>query len=295
MSFVALSSALLIATTLLSTSVHAVHVEADGIIKTIEKLYSFPKQTWRRSGSCPKGTIPIGRVPTGAAEEIANRTDLPFSSYRRRTVTNEKFQANGKLEVHSCRLRCIRAIPRSQRCNPYLEGGSRANGFSMNYLLIASPHDRTFTPIKGKDPPDINNQITVGIAIYPSVLDDDNPTLYIYAINDGGGKSNCINHECGFIQNHNEMGGRVLNTRPGGKHTMTRMGSGMLPSAGLNNAASIAYYMAINNNGGDQVDDPINTVVTNAKCYDVKDFGRDDDRPGFDVAYGGPGGIYCDQ
>ncbi|CAL4909646.1 unnamed protein product [Urochloa decumbens] len=175
-------------------------------------------------------------------------------------------------------------------------------------------------------------------------------------MNDGGGKSNCINQECGFIQTnnqfalggafqkdstvggdlyfvhvslyrvtgpavwwlsvnnvaigyfnpdmfpvpfiesfHNEMGGRVLNTRPGGKHTMTRMGSGMLPSAGLNNAASIAYYMAINSNGGDQVDDPINTIVTNAKCYDVKDFGRDDNRPGFDVAYGGPGGIYCDQ
>ncbi|CAN6336747.1 unnamed protein product [Urochloa humidicola] len=226
----------------------------------------------------------------------------------------------------------------------------------MNYLLIASPHDRTFPPIRGKDPPDINNQIAVGIAVYPSVLGDDNPRLYIYATNDGGDKSNCINQECGFIQTnnqfalggtfqkdstvggdlyfvhvalyrvtgpavwwlsvnnvaigyfnpdmfpvpfiesfHNEMGGRVLNTRPGGKHTMTRMGSGMYPSAGLDNAASIAYYMAINNNGGDQVDDPINTIVTNAKCYDVKDFGRDKNRPGFDVAYGGPGGIYCDQ
>lgn len=84
------------------------------------------------------------------------------------------------------------------------------NEFCMNYLLIASPHDRSFTPIKGKDPPDINNQIAVGIAVsthqpswtqvftllashlhshgsiillqaYPSVLGDDNPRLYIYS------------------------------------------------------------------------------------------------------------------
>uniref|UniRef100_K3ZF08 Neprosin PEP catalytic domain-containing protein n=1 Tax=Setaria italica TaxID=4555 RepID=K3ZF08_SETIT len=254
--------------------------------------YSFPKQTWRRSGSCPQGTIPIRRIPTGPGNEIANRTDPPFFSYGRPSpaVTNEKFQANGKLEA------------------------------------------------------------------YPSVLGDDNPRLYIYSTNDGGGKSNCLNQECGFIQTsnqfalggtfqkdstvggdlyfvhvalyrvtgpavwwlsvnnvpigyfdpgmfpvpfiesfHNEMGGRVLDTRPGGRHTMTRMGSGMYASAGLDNSASIAFYMAINNNGGDQVDNPINAIVTNPKCYDVKVFGRDLNRPGFDVAYGGPGGYCCDE
>lgn len=65
--------------------------------------YSFPKQTWRRSGSCPQGTIPIRRIPTGPGNEIANRTDPPFFSYGRPSpaVTNEKFQANGKLEVRA--------------------------------------------------------------------------------------------------------------------------------------------------------------------------------------------------
>lgn len=175
--------------------------------------------------------------------------------------------------------------------------------------------------------------------------------------NDGGEKSHCINHECGFIQTnnqfalgtrfrdsdskvggnlyfvtvslyratgpavwwlsinevpigyftpnmfpmpfiesfHNEMGGRVLDTRPGSRHTMTPMGSGMYASAGANNAATIAYYLAINNNGGDQVDDPANTIVTTPKCYDVKNLGPDHDHPGTDVTYGGPGGYYCDQ
>lgn len=99
-----------------------------------------------------------------------------------------------------------------------------------------------------------------------------------------------------FIESfYNEMGGRVLDTRPGGRHTMTPMGSGMLAEAGANNAASIAYYMAINSNGGDQVDEPVNCIVTTPKCYDVKNLGPDRDHPGTDVAYGGPGGYYCDQ
>jgi hypothetical protein len=174
--------------------------------------------------------------------------------------------------------------------------------------------------------------------------------------NDGGDKSHCLNHECGFTQTNNqfalgtafnnqstvggdryfvkvalyrqtgpavwwlsindvpigyldasifpvpfvesfyhEMGGRVLNSRPGGKHTRTPMGNGMFPSAGLRNAACIAFYMAFNNNGGDQVDNPMNTVVTNPKCYDVKNFGMDSNHPGYDVAYGGPGGYDCDR
>lgn len=99
-----------------------------------------------------------------------------------------------------------------------------------------------------------------------------------------------------FIESfHNEMGGRVLDSRPGGRHTTTPMGSGMFPSSGLHSAACIACYKAINNNGGDQVDDPINSIVTHSKCYDVKDFGRDRNRPGLDVAYGGPGGYDCDK
>ncbi|KAF8671594.1 hypothetical protein HU200_049918 [Digitaria exilis] len=212
------------------------------------------------------------------------------------------------------------------------------NEFSKNYLLIASPHERRFVPIKGKRPPDILNQIAVGMA------------------NDGGDKSHCLNHECGFIQTNNqfalgtafsnesraggeldfvkvslyrqtgpavwwlsindvaigyfnsgmfavpfvesfyhEMGGRVLNSMPGGKHTSTQMGSGMFPSAGLRNAASIVGYLAFNNNGGDLVDDPVNIIATSPKCYDAKDFGRDLNYPGIDVAYGGPGGPECDR
>ncbi|TVU50719.1 hypothetical protein EJB05_02106, partial [Eragrostis curvula] len=327
--------------------------------KILDKLrgrnYSFPKQTWQRSGSCPEGTIPILRKPTGAGDDIANRT-IPLSPYGRPTNANIQDEGNGKLEIAAA-YAVSGPYHGASAALPIWKVQVEPNEFSKNYLLIASPHERNFTPIKGKSPPDIKNQIAVGTAIYPSVLGDDNPRLYIYATTDGGETSHCLNHECGFIQTnnqfalgtrfqdgnsrvggelyfitaslyratgpavwwlainevalgyfdpnwfpvpfiesfHNEMGGRVLDSRPGGRHTTTPMGSGMFPSTGLRSAACIAYYMAVNNNGGDQVDDPINKIVTSPKCYDVKDFSWDRNHPGADVAYGGPGGADCDK
>ena len=41
--------------------------------------YSLPEQTWRRSGSCPEGTIPIPRKPISVDGDVANRS-LPFFS-----------------------------------------------------------------------------------------------------------------------------------------------------------------------------------------------------------------------
>ncbi|KAL6850172.1 hypothetical protein ACP4OV_020799 [Aristida adscensionis] len=100
----------------------------------------------------------------------------------------------------------------------------------------------------------------------------------------------------GFFESlYNEMGGRVLNTRPGGRHTRTQMGSGMYASSGSKNAANIAFYMAINNNGGDQTDDPVNIVATSPKCYDAKDYGENQGRAGYDIGFGGPGGYDCDS
>lgn len=40
-----------------------------------------------------------------------------------------------------------------------------SNEFLKNYLLIASPHERRFIPIRGKSPPDIKNQIAVETAV----------------------------------------------------------------------------------------------------------------------------------
>ncbi|KAI4998311.1 hypothetical protein ZWY2020_053653 [Hordeum vulgare] len=92
-----------------------------------------------------------------------------------------------------------------------------------------------------------------------------------------------------------EMGGRVLNTRPGGKHTRTPMGNGMPACAGSRFAATIFEYLGVNAGGQLFLDAPDRTVTTTPGCYGAKPIGFSAGRAGYVVAYGGPGGIYCDQ
>uniref|UniRef100_A0A0D9XNR5 Neprosin PEP catalytic domain-containing protein n=1 Tax=Leersia perrieri TaxID=77586 RepID=A0A0D9XNR5_9ORYZ len=318
------------------------------------------EQAWRRSGSCPEGSIPIRRTPASANATIANQTLPFFSLYGRPAPTNITIQDEASVEGnYSVEIAAAYAVN-----GPY--HGARASipvwkvevqpfEFSKSYLLVASPKERDFIPIRGKDPPDINNQIALGLAVYPQYFGDGLPRLYLYSTNDGGVKSKCFNLECSFVQTsnkvalgalcdhfstiggtlyslpvgiyrdagpavmwvsvqeepigyfhesaftppfiesfHNEMGGHVLDRRADGKHTLTPMGSGMYPSDGLHNAACISYYLGIAYTGADQVDDPVNTIVTHPKCYDVKDYGPDLYHPGTDVAFGGPGGYDCD-
>uniref|UniRef100_J3N5S6 Neprosin PEP catalytic domain-containing protein n=1 Tax=Oryza brachyantha TaxID=4533 RepID=J3N5S6_ORYBR len=105
--------------------------------------------------------------------------------------------------------------------------------FSKSYLLIASPSVRDFVPIRGKDPPNTDNQVAVGIAVYSKYFGDDFPRLYIYStvkclcsiplatymhtitilLNDAGVKLKCFNLECPFVQTSNKfaIGGRFVN------------------------------------------------------------------------------------
>ena len=53
------------------------------------------------------------------------------------------------------------------------------NEFSKNYLLIAGPHNRVIPPIIGLDPPDIKNQIAVGMAVSAHIV---NWTLIFHVI-----------------------------------------------------------------------------------------------------------------
>lgn len=96
---------------------------------------------------------------------------------------------------------------------------------------------------------------------------------------------------------HNEMGGRVLNTWPQGRHTTTQMGSGVLPAASDPNkspAAEVGAYFALDVNGKDFLDIARKkTVVTAPGCYGVQLGGFDRNVQGFDTLFGGPGGKDC--
>jgi hypothetical protein len=92
-----------------------------------------------------------------------------------------------------------------------------------------------------------------------------------------------------------EMGGRVLNTKTGGQHTTTPMGSTQPACASTLYAASIKEYLGVSALGQLFLDDVGRDVATVPSCYGVRSVGFDDKRPGYQTAYGGAGGIYCDH
>ncbi|CAL4981732.1 unnamed protein product [Urochloa decumbens] len=92
-----------------------------------------------------------------------------------------------------------------------------------------------------------------------------------------------------------ELGGRVMDSRPGGAHTTTPMGSGIPPCAGPRFAATIMRYNGVNSGGSLFPDDASKTIATTPSCYAANPVGFDTSRGGFDVVFGGPGGIHCDQ
>ncbi|RLN03242.1 hypothetical protein C2845_PM13G17310 [Panicum miliaceum] len=91
----------------------------------------------------------------------------------------------------------------------------------------------------------------------------------------------------------NQVGGVVHNSRPIGVHTDTVMGNGRTPDSG--SSAVVKAYLAIGASGVDKVDTPDLVGVTASKCYNAAILGENVHIPGFDIAYGGPGGRGCDQ
>ncbi|CAL5045737.1 unnamed protein product [Urochloa decumbens] len=92
-----------------------------------------------------------------------------------------------------------------------------------------------------------------------------------------------------------EMGGQVLDTRPGGNHTTTPMGNGIPSCAGSRFAASIMEYLGVDANGNLFNDEADTTITTTPSCYGANPLGFNTNNYGYNFAYGGPGGIYCDK
>ncbi|CAL5044689.1 unnamed protein product [Urochloa decumbens] len=328
------------------------------------------QQTWRKSGSCPPGTVGIRRDTRRASTEVARlaspfrRPDADGSSYVPTKVTDNNFQnkvmdnMKGKVEVAAA-YACNAAYLGARVTLPYWKVDVHPDELSMNYLLVGYSLDDHFRPFPGSPPPKtLENQIAIGLVTWPALYGDSLSRLFVYYSNDGGVNNNCFNLDCGGFQlypspyvlgnsfsnadsqvggerygvpvgihrdatgaswhvtvsDHEigsypetvfntrfpeawyvEMGGRVLNTRPGGNHTTTPMGNGIPSCAGSRFAATIMEYYAVGYNGVIANDKADRTVVTTPTCYDAKPLGFDQGRGGYAVAYGGPGGAYCDR
>ncbi|CAN6191337.1 unnamed protein product [Urochloa humidicola] len=92
-----------------------------------------------------------------------------------------------------------------------------------------------------------------------------------------------------------EMGGQVLDTRPDGNHTTTPMGNGIPSCGGSRFAALIMNYLGFNADGKLFNDVADTTITTTPSCYGANPLGLNTDKFGYNFAYGGPGGIYCDK
>ncbi|CAL5045745.1 unnamed protein product [Urochloa decumbens] len=92
-----------------------------------------------------------------------------------------------------------------------------------------------------------------------------------------------------------EMGGQVLDTRPGGNHTTTPMGNGIPSCGGSRFAALIMNYLGVDAGGKLFNDGADTTTTTTPSCYGANPLGFNTPNYGYNFAYGGPGGIYCDK
>ncbi|KAH6556400.1 hypothetical protein KP509_1Z182300 [Ceratopteris richardii] len=85
-----------------------------------------------------------------------------------------------------------------------------------------------------------------------------------------------------------EWGGEVVNSRPGGHHTATHMGSGHFPWEGFGKASYFSNVQIVNAaNNLIQPPPTIHTFAEDAACYDVQE-GYNTDW-GYYFYYGGPG------
>ncbi|XBI15135.1 hypothetical protein VPH35_057616 [Triticum aestivum] len=90
----------------------------------------------------------------------------------------------------------------------------------------------------------------------------------------------------------NLMGGTVLNTWPGGKHTDTVMGNGRRPPRD-SKPAIVKGYVAVDLDGHPFPDTLEVIVHTAPNCYDLNLLGQSNGTVGVSVAFGGSGGPDC--
>lgn len=97
------------------------------------------------------------------------------------------------------------------------------------------------------------------------------------------------------IANLIEWGGQVWNTKPGGRHTNTEMGSSHFPKEHYGKAAffdECLYESAFYKTEAPTIF-PIK--ATSPSCYDIAELRPDYKKQGANFLFGGPGGVGCDE
>ncbi|KAM4123986.1 hypothetical protein ACB094_01G198400 [Castanea mollissima] len=159
-------------------------------------------QTWHKSGSCPKGTIPIRRI---SRQELLRATSLEhFGREGPRTSsivnsTNDKSSGNNGSKIQ------VFPLPNHSAAYLFTKGydfvGARGVINVWN-PRVDSPDEYTTAQIWIKNGPnDGFESIEAGWMVNPKLFSDKQPRLFIRWTMDAYQKTGCINLICsGFVQ-----------------------------------------------------------------------------------------------
>ncbi|KAI4376971.1 hypothetical protein MLD38_014671 [Melastoma candidum] len=146
-------------------------------------------QLWQRSGSCPKGTVPIRRSWKGEGRKFRNiRDDWD---------TKDSKAVNQQLPNHSMAI--LFAVGYNYNgakgdikvCNPYVE---KDDEWSKSQIALKN------------GPSDNFESVEAGWAVNPGIYGDKQTRFFVYWTVDGSNKTGCFDHTCpGFIQTSHEI------------------------------------------------------------------------------------------
>nr|CAD1822722.1 unnamed protein product [Ananas comosus var. bracteatus] len=188
MAFHSIVTAILVSTIILVRGISA----HKAIKKTIKE--------WQKSGSCPRGTVPILRTPPRNTS-IATDFMFPFPKSGG-FETMDDFQHNAEWAIaYTTKGPYDGAEGVIDMWDIHVE----PNEFSSNFILVASTAGKARAP-PDKPPQDVQNVIAAGWTANPLLYGDTKPRLYLAWTNDAQGHKTCWNFDCGgFIQTSDHL------------------------------------------------------------------------------------------
>ncbi|KAK9079829.1 hypothetical protein SSX86_001502 [Deinandra increscens subsp. villosa] len=157
---------------------------------------TITSQIWQRSGSCPKGTIPIRRIPENVTDNKAyaygrKKPSEPDNQETTLENTTNSLANHSVAEVLTEGYSYSGAKVDIKVWTPYVE---KEDEYSTSRVLIQNGGAYDFELVE------------TGWAVNPSVYNDHETRLYVYWTADGSRKTGCFDLTCpGFVQVNHEI------------------------------------------------------------------------------------------
>ncbi|XXG64984.1 hypothetical protein AAC387_Pa05g2796 [Persea americana] len=279
-------------------------------------------QLWQKSGSCPEGTIPIARTrKSDLLRKISLEDSAPAIVENAKLYVGEKnYGGEAKITVWNIHVEPAESSTASilvgvkgQRdlinagwmVSPHVFGDNKTH----LYVYWASDNGGCYN-LLCPGFVQTNSHIQLGSLISPLSVyggqqyfikvklhkDKENDHWWFdYQDQPVGYWPGSLFRNMATIANLIEWGWQVWNTKPGGRHTNTEMGSSHFPKEHYGKAAffdECLYESAFYKTEAPTIF-PIK--ATSPSCYDIAELRPDYKKQGANFLFGGPGGVGCDE